>query len=245
MAPWLDWKATALEGTQDLNPGLVLHGLQPVYKGKLLAANAEGVQLFFKAADCAHGTQHLHLRTPNGVRRREQLRCLLCPGYVSTRVQYETERQVIELVRQARDGHKLLQGVVCQWAPPWWTGRVDFYHYPTETIIQVDGPPLFEGHRKQQPCKLLLNDLDCCCNVWEQHGRILRIHYLDIEESADLVHKAVAKEGAFIALSPAFADVSWVQDGNVWSYKSQLGRLLKSPAAVDTDGMSWFSPLTL
>ena len=75
--------------------------------------------------------------------------------------------------------------------------------------------------------------------------RILRIHYLDIEESADLVHKAVAKEGAFIALSPAFADVSWVQDGNVWSYKSQLGRLLKSPAAVDTDGMSWFSPLTL
>lgn len=245
MAPWLEWKVTALQGTQDLNPGLVVHGLQPVYKGKLVPANAEGVQLFFRAADCDTGMQHLHLRTPNGVRREEQLRCLLCPSHVSTRVQYETERQVIEQVRQSRDGHKLLQGVVCQWAPPWWSGRVDFYHFPTETIIQVDSLPHFEGLRKQEPCKLLLNDLDCCCKVWEQHGRILRIHHLDIEEAAELVHKAINAEGPFIALSRAFADVGCVQNGNVWSYRSQLARLLKAPAADDTDGMSWFSPPTL
>lgn len=245
MAPLLVWKAKALEGTEHLNPGLVLEPLGPVYKGKVLAASAERVQLFFKAADCDKGTQHLHSRTPHGVKKPKHLRCVLCPRHVASRVQFETERQVIEHVRESRDGDKLLLGVVCQWCPPWWDGRVDFYHYPTETIIQVDGPPHFEGLRKQQPCMLLLNDLECCCKVWEQQGRILRIHHLDIEAAGDLVHEALDKKGAFIALSPAFAHVGFVHGGQVWSYKSNLVRQLGCPAVVDNDNTIWFSPLTL
>lgn len=245
MAPWSEWKAKALEGTQQLNPGLVLHGLQPVYNKRILAANTEGVQLFFRAAGCDPGTQHVHLRTPHGVNKPEHLKCLLCPSYVAARVQYGTERQVIEHVRQSRDGHNVLLGFVCQWAPRWWKGRVDFYHYPTETIIQVDGPPHFEGHRNQQPCLLLQKDIECCVKVLQQHGRMLRIHHMDIEESAEAVHKAINKEGAFIALSPKFADVSDVQGNIVKSYMSMICNRLECDVTRDDDSMIWLSLLTV
>lgn len=245
MKPWSEWKANGLEGTEDLNPGLVANGLHPKLEGKLLPASAEGVQLFFKASDCEPGAQHVHLRTPHGVKKPEDLECQLCPEFVGTRVEWQTERQVIEHIRQSENGHKLLQEVVCQWVPKWWSGRVDFYHYPSKTIIQVDGEPHFEGVRKLKPCTLLQNDMKCCSKVWQQQARMLRIHYADIDASAEYVQRCIAKQGPFIVLSPSFAMVGCSQGSISWSYTPQLGRILGCSAITDTDGTIWFFPPTL
>lgn len=90
-----------MNGTQKCNPGLVLKGVQPVLDGSSLASSVARMQLYFIVSDCGLGTQHLHMSSPNGMRRPENLGCQLCPEFMATRVGYETEKQVLEQMRQA------------------------------------------------------------------------------------------------------------------------------------------------
>lgn len=72
---------------------------------------------------------------------------------------------------------------------------MDFCHYPSETMNQVDGPPHFEDLRKLQPCNSLPDGKDCCSRVWELQDQMLPKNTDVTKASADYVHKATAEEG--------------------------------------------------
>lgn len=248
MKPWPEWKLKLVAGIVDANRTVVVEGQYIVLDRKMLSQHAEEVQLLFKARGCQGAEQHFHLRTPHGVRDQSDLDCFICTANASHNM-FKTEVGVIKDLKAHEHGKHMLLGVVCQWAPPslWgWKGRFDFYHFPSATMIQVDGPPHFVGMRKQKASKLLQHDMDCCVAVWRQSGRLVRVHHEDIEGCATLILQAASRPGSFIALSPRFAYVKWVDGSECHDYEGCLSNLLQCTAHVnDSDDCIWFCQPTL
>lgn len=243
MKPWPQWKLQSVAGIVDANKTVAVEGQYVVLDRKLLPQHAEEVQLLFKARGCQGDQQHCHLRTPHGVRKESDLDCFICTANTSNNM-YKTEVGVIEDLKGHEHGKQMLLGVACQWAPPskWgWKGRFDFYHFPSATMIQVDGPPHFVGIRKHQASELLHHDMNCCGTIWKQSGRLVRVHHADIEGCATLLLQAASRPGRFIALSPEFAYVKWVDEGECHSYEGCLSKLLQcTPHVNQSDDCIWF-----
>lgn len=210
------WKLQQVERSAALNPELWWRGSIPILDGKPLSLSLEGKQFFFKATGCAAARQqHYRLLTPHALKTPEALECVLCKPAL---IKYASERDMV--LEFSSCG--LLQDMVWQWQPLWWSGRVDFMHWPTGTVIQVDGSAHFRGLRKLTPAAMLLGDIQFNKQAWERGGRVVRVHTADVAECGPLIQAALQQQGSFIALSPSYAGVHWQQDGIVQSYLEWL-----------------------
>jgi hypothetical protein len=230
-----------LMGTEHLNAGLAFINGSPCLELNSIKKDMEGRQLFFKSLDCtAGGEAHYRLMTPHALSEKEQLKCPIC--HPRARVKNTLEIKVLEALRA--DG--VAGELIWQWAPPFWDGRVDWYHYPSATIIQVDGSPHFEGIRRLHACQLLRHDLEFCTRAWESGGAglgVVRVHEADLP-SALLINAAILEQGKFICLSPAYKYVRWEEGGGNLSYVEWLHRKLGASCTCCTrpDFSIWFSP---
>lgn len=66
--------------------------------------------------------------------------------------------------------------VACQADLPYWHGRIDFYHLPSKTAMQLDGSSHFSRTHHRAPYQQLQMDLKCCRAAWMKGARLLRVH---------------------------------------------------------------------
>lgn len=231
-----------LIGTTHLNAGLEFINSKPYLGQKPLVRSLESRQLYFRCWGCAAGVPaHYRLLTPHAVKKQGDLQCPIC--HPAEKIKNTVEVGALEALRHVG----LADQLIWQWKPPFWPGRIDFYHYPSGTIIQLDGPPHFEGIRRLKACELLLNDLDFCSSAWFWGGgecRVVRVHDADLPDVC-IIRAAMEQEGKFICLSRSFDEVSWMDGGKRLSYyQSLLSKLGASCCSFCTRGGAiWFVPL--
>lgn len=68
------------------------------------------------------------------------------------------------------------RSVACQANLPYWHGRIDFYHMPSKTAMQLDGSSHFTWTHHRTAYHQLRMDLKCCRAAWKKGGRLLRVH---------------------------------------------------------------------
>ena len=97
--------------------------------------------------------------------------------------------------------------VACEVNLPWWHGRLDYYHMPTHTAMQVDGSGHFKGTYHMLHGHQLQLDLKCCRAAWMAGGRLLRVHHESSMMARDVqaaIHMPYAR---FVMVSRQYASV--------------------------------------
>ncbi len=198
----------------------------------------------FKATGCLPDTQHYKLLTCHAVSSGSSLKCSIC---------LEQEKFVSEQVMtRAMQRAGLDRFVVLQHQPNWWHGRVDYYFYTAEVVVQVDGPAHFVANpRTRVLAELLRDDLRCNELGWRNNVKLMRIHHEDQMNLVWQVHLAgmLLAKGPLLVLSPSFSYVSWRQQGadaRVLRYVQYMHAVLPGCThSFEQQQYSWFLPLTM
>lgn len=142
-----------------------------LYLGKAL----EG-RRFALGCDCNKG--HCFYETLHNFTKREQYMCRFCSlangmwEAADREPMPECEQAFMAMLQQAG----VDWAVACRADLPYWHGRIDFYHMPSKTAMQVDGSSHFERAHQRTPYEQLQQDLKCCRAAWMKGGRLLRVH---------------------------------------------------------------------
>jgi hypothetical protein len=116
--------------------------------------------------------------------------------------------------------------VACQVNLRYWSGRIDFYHIPTRTAMQVDGSSHFAPAFYSDPCNQLMLDLRCCRAAWFTRNRLLRVHYTHAQYATAAVEAISLVYGSFVMVSAEYKDVQVTIGGITKSYVDWLKCML-------------------
>lgn len=131
---------------------------------------------FALGCDCDKG--HCFCETLHNFTKREDRLCKFCSSTngmweaAGKEPMPECEKVFMAVLQQLG----LDIQVACQADLPYWHGRIDFYHMPSRTAMQVDGSSHFSRTHHRTPHLQLHMDLRCCRSAWMHGGRLLRIH---------------------------------------------------------------------
>lgn len=145
------------------------------YRKQYLGSSLEGHR-FALGCECAQG--HCFYETLNNFSDRGDKLCRFCSTAngmweaANKEAIPECELQFMAMLQSAR----IDQQVACQANLGFWPGRIDFYHMPSKTAMQVDGNSHFTVAHHKHPHDQLINDLRCCRKAWLGRGRLLRVH---------------------------------------------------------------------
>lgn len=141
-----------------------------------LSDSMEGVRF---ALECRCGKPHVRFATLHSITAPHDLFCQWCEceqdswkGRNKDMVS-EDEKAAMQALQSAGLDHT----TACQARLPFWSGRVDFYHITSKTVIQADGSSHFTRMHERTPQAQLLMDIECCARAWEEGVRILRVHH--------------------------------------------------------------------
>lgn len=140
------------------------------YLGKAL----EGWR-FAPGCDCGHG--HCFYETLHNFTKRQERLCRFCslPTGLWDAAGKDPIPECERAFMQELQAAGLDKEVACQADLPYWHGRVDFYHMPSRTAIQIDGKSHFiQAHHRTAQHQLQM-DIKCCRAAWMGGGRLLRL----------------------------------------------------------------------
>lgn len=174
-----------------------------------IGASEYEVQLHFRL-DCG---RHLRYCTPAVVKEPAHLCCKFCslatdPDNVEGWRPTMLERSMFLRLCALGIGADLRAEVRLSF----WHGRIDFMHFPTEVLIQVDGPHHCKGIGHGLPSNVYAKrDMDMCIKAWHAGRIVVRVHHLGVEsgEGVTLVAAVIAAvaagfPGPMIVLSSHF-----------------------------------------
>lgn len=237
-----------LLGTEHKNHGLTWSEDRPFLNGKLLAAYAEGVQLLFKAEGCTN-TTHYRLMTPKAVSSGADMSCIYCVKPPT----WETEREMNRALQHAQ-----LDGITTwQYQPKWLpAGRVDYYMFESEVVVQVDGSAHTEGMFKdRQLFGPIHKDLQFNLTAWRSGAKVVRVLYCDLKhpELQEQLQMVAAAEGCrtgpLLLLSPGYRGLGLVDSGTKQRtyYIDWFRAAIKGCCSVQhsSEGWTWLLSPTL
>lgn len=191
------------------------------HKKQYLGRALEGYQ-FALGCDCEHG--HCFFETLHNFTTRPDRLCKFCS---STTGMWEAaaKKKISEpenllmamLVEMALD-----KQVACEVALPWWHGRIDFYHMPSKTAVQVDGSGHFKGTYHMKHSQQLKADLRCCRAAWMTSGRLLRVHHKAVRVMRALLAAVCLPNARFVMVSVQYSSVPVTWKGVTRSYTDWL-----------------------
>lgn len=198
------------------------------FKRKYLSNTMEGEQL---ALECRCGQYHVRFGTLHSITQPYDLFCQWCEcegeswrGSDKTPVS-AAEKDAMKALHSAG----LDQTTACQVQLPFWEGRIDFYHIPSQTAIQADGSSHFESMHHRAPHHQLLKDLECCKRAWEWGWRLLRVHHKYARSKEAMVVATQLPYDSFVMLSGEYHGVAVWYQGEHINYIDLLRSML--PAA--------------
>lgn len=209
---------TAYKGAGTLNPyQLQQHGnyffIEPGHGKKVwLSSSMEGHKF---ALRCRCNQQHVRYCTLKCVRQPDDLSCQYCEHdsdwwrAANKGLVPQCEIDAMQALIQA----SLDNTTACQVNLPFWHGRVDFYHIPSKTVIQIDGSSHFYGMHQRTKAQQLMMDIECCRRAWLSGVRLLRVHYRNGDMSAAMTTAVELPDASFVMLTMEYEDVHLWCDG--------------------------------
>lgn len=211
----------------------------------------ERVQLHFRYTCGAH----YRLCTPHALRAEKQLLCPFCTDeHTLLGLHLDAPSALERSMHAGLSDRGLGASLRPQFKPSWWEGCIDFLHYPTGVLIQVDGQHHFSGNMHGLPHTACQGrDLKMCTLAWQAGCILLRAHYLDIEAgtapgtAASLIQQASAGlQGPCVLLTAGYGLVYGVPPAMVQAQQVWLRELAAAlpGARMHTDGTGcvWFTP---
>lgn len=116
--------------------------------------------------------------------------------------------------------------VACQVRLQYWHGRVDFYHIPTKTVMQVDGRSHFACMHHRWSETQLSKDIDCCRQAWKKGVRLLRIHHLHGAMGRVMLAATQLPFTSFVMLTREYQSVTVCVDGQQLTYVDWVAQQL-------------------
>lgn len=177
MPPWM--LAAALHGA---NAGLQVEGdgVATLPQGgarRPIGRATEGLQLHW----VLHCGAHLRLATPKAIHSPAALRCKFCdradpavpPGPHNPS---DPEARMFAAL--------CVRGLAAALRPevrvPGWHGRVDLMLWPTQVLVQTDGPQHCTGRMHASPASAQMGaDGACCVSMWRRGRVLVRVHWAD------------------------------------------------------------------
>jgi hypothetical protein len=207
----------------------VLETPSPGRKQRVRLRNTLPVRQFALACRCGQG--HVRWCTLKHIQHENDLYCQYCehdqPQWSGADKMPVPECEVAAM--QVLKQHGLDTCTACQVTLRWWHGRVDFYHVPSKTAIQVDGSSHFKAMHLKLACTQLIRDAECCVKAWCGDARMLRMHYLTADYAREIAHAVQLPYGKFVLLSKAYNRVcvsQRKQDGKRMTYVEWLATQL-------------------
>ena len=187
--------------------------IEPQQGRKLWLSNTlEGHRFALK---CRCHQQHIRYCTLKSVRQPDDLCCQFCEHdtdwwkAAQKGVVPQCEIDAMQAIVQAG----VDSSTACQVNLPFWHGRIDFYHVPSKTVIQIDGSSHFYGMHHRTKNEQLMMDIKCCREAWLQGVRLLRVHYRH-GDMAEVIKAAIElPDASFVMLTMQYEDVHLWCDG--------------------------------
>lgn len=114
-----------------------------------------------------------------------------------------SEKEAMQALQSAGLDHT----TACQVLLPFWHGRVDFYHIPSQTAIQADGSSHFVCMYHRAPHFQLLSDVDCCRRAWREGYRLLRVHHRYGRSKEAMIVATQLPYASFVMLAGCYEEV--------------------------------------
>lgn len=224
----------ALAAGRMFNPGITEEGahcyIMVLARGNEVRKQYLGksLQHYRFALGCGCEAGHCYYETLHNFTSRQDMLCKYCSTATglweaaNKKLVSEAERSLMVTMQKLGIDRQ----VACEVDLPWWHGRLDFYHMPTGTAIQVDGSGHFKGtyhmlHRHQ-----LQLDLKCCRAAWLAQGRLLRLHH-DYGMSPAAVLAAIDMPCArFVMVTRQYEQVAVKWSGITKTYTDWLSSVL-------------------
>jgi len=171
-----------------------------------LSSSMEGQKF---ALRCRCKQQHVRYCTLNCVRQPDDLSCQYCEHdsdwwrAANKGLVPECEKDAMRALMQAT----LDSATACQVNLPFWHGRVDFYHIPSRTVIQVDGSSHFYGMHQRTKSQQLMKDIECCKSAWLSGVRLLRVHHRQGDMAAAITAAVELPDASFVMLTMEYEHV--------------------------------------
>ena len=209
-------------GGQKFNPELHKEGPHYYFftqcgNKKWLSNTMEGFQF---ALQCRCGHEHFRFTTLKTIKTEDHLFCQYCEHATewwraSRKYKvYSSDIQGMAALHTA----KLQEEVACQVRLLFWPGRVDFFHMPSKTIVNVDGSSHFTGMFYKTRKEKLNDDIECCAKAWSKGVRLLRLHHQHAGMDKAMLAAIQLPHSKFIMLSTEYIDVRVLYNGQQLSY---------------------------
>lgn len=116
--------------------------------------------------------------------------------------------------------------VACQVQLPFWHGRVDFYHIPSQTAMQVDGSSHFTGMHHRTSQQQLIMDIKCCAQAWASGVRLLRIDHTHAQMEHPMLTATQLLYPSFVMLTSKYEKVRMWIDGEQQPFVEWVASIL-------------------
>jgi very-short-patch-repair endonuclease len=231
------FKLEAVQARSELNPTLFRDGkytYMVTAEGKkvYLSNSMQGVRF---GLQCKCGQPHVRFATLHSIKAEFDLFCQWCECELSNwkgsnkDVVSESEKAAMQALQSAELDHT----TACQVLLPFWHGRVDFYHIPSKTVIQVDGSSHFTRMHERTPQAQLLMDIECCGKAWDEGVRILRVHHEYGKPKEAMILATQLPYARFVMLAGNYAGAVLWEEGRHKTYLSMLYTRLGDRLSVD------------
>jgi hypothetical protein len=207
------------------NPYVSIIGSKAYLDGSMVGCSLQQVKFVVGLDCCSTAEQHFGFKTLHSLKKKRHLLCYYCYGaeeeWGSKQGASSYEDDFIAFCR----GRGLLPEMAWQVRLPWWEGRLDFYHFPSSTAIQIDGEGHFTGQWWEGRESIMQRDIRCCLQAMAADARIVRISHRDMGAAnlALMLHEVISSSSSrFIVLSAAIAHAGWVEEGGRRWYADEL-----------------------
>ena len=221
----------AVTARPELNPELFEDGpyiymLTDEGNKKYLSNSMEGERFVL---ECRCGQYHVRFGTLHSISASYDLFCQWCEcesesweGTGKDPVS-QAEKDAMQALQHAGLDHT----TACQVVLPFWPGRLDFYHIPSQTAMQADGSSHFESMYHRAPHHQLLNDIECCKRAWRKGGRLLRVHHKYAQCEVAMIVATQLPYDSFVMLAGEYHRVVVWYDGDHINYIDLLRSKLR------------------
>lgn len=177
---------------------------------------------FALGCDCGQG--HCFYETLNNFSSRKEHLCRFCS--LATGMWEAAGKDAIPECEQAFMAALQQLGVdwavACQADLPYWHGRIDFYHIPSRTAMQVDGSSHFKVAHHRTSQHQLQMDLRCCRAAWLKGARLFRVHGDHGNMNTAALTAIQLPYSRFVMVTAVYASITVTWSGTSRSYVDWL-----------------------
>lgn len=206
------WRVMALEGTQQLNPWLVITSCttaelqQPGVEALNVCKTMEGVKLYHRCTGCTV-RQHSKYCTPHTITIESDLWCPFCMfdkntwQAVGKGIVHTSELSMMAVFREL--GLDTL--VSWQVQAEFWRGCIDFWVRGFNKFVQADGSVHLYGGWGEKRADLFKRDVRFCTAAYKENVQVIRVHPDYVNRSMYLpAALSLRSTAGLVVLSPSY-----------------------------------------